>query len=660
MGLKRPRILVFSFVFVLTIFGCDFVSDIVQSETATTPPQVALLTSVPGHTPGVNDNPGSIDTETLETLRNTIVPINDPADLAKRLKGILSIPLPPDTPQKVHRVGASDTFFVKDVDTAGTFTVDASLRFITPHVYFWIEDGVDFDQEALRKLSQAFENKIYPTNREFFGEEWSPGIDGDEHIYILLARGIGSGIAGYFSSVDSLNPLAHPDSNAHEMFVLSADNLNLRQEFTYAVLAHEFQHMIHWNLDRNETSWINEGFSEVAVLLNGYSLKGADFYFALNPDIQLNDWPEENRSPHYGASFLFLTYFLDRLGEAATQALVAHPADGFAGIDAVLHDFDIPNSVTNLATTANDLFVDWALANYLNDSTVADGRYTYNNYHALPQFDATETISDCSSGIHARDVHQYGVDYISLQCDQAVTLHFDGADGTTLLPANPYSGEYAFWSNHGDTSDMTLTRSFDFSAHSGPLTLNYWTWYDIEKDWDYVYVMASVDGENWEILTTPSGTDTNPSGNSYGWGYTGFSGGSSTWIQESVDLSKYAGESILLRFEYITDAAINREGLMLDDIAIPEIGYFSDFEQDNDGWQADGFVRIKNLLPQTFRLAVILYGDTTTVQYIDVQAGNIADIHIDFGNGVDEAVLIVTGTTRFTRQLAVYSFDFLP
>jgi hypothetical protein len=43
-------------------------------------------------------------------------------------------------------------------------------------------------------------------------------------------------------------------------------------------------------------------------------------------------------------------------------------------------------------------------------------------------------------------------------------------------------------------------------------------------DYDYVYLMASLDGENWQILTTPSGTASDPTGNNQGWGYTGLSG----------------------------------------------------------------------------------------------------------------------------------------
>ena len=204
---------------------------------------------------------------------------------------------------------------------------------------------------------------------------------------------------------------------------------------------------------------------------------------------------------------------------------------------------------------------------------------------------------------------------------------------------------------------MTLTRSFDFTEQSSPLTLTFQTWYDIEEDYDYAYIEASLDGENWEILTTPSGTDKNPSGNSYGWGYTGEPRGSE-WIAESIDLSQFAGQEVHIRFEYITDASLHGEGMLIDDVAIPEIDYFTDFEEDDGGWVADGFVRVQNVLPQTFQLALITIGDTTTVEHIPLGVNNLADIPLDLAEEGEVAILVVMGTTRFTRELATYSFDF--
>jgi hypothetical protein len=463
--------------------------------------------------------------------------------------------------------------------------------------------------------------------------------------------GVGGGIAGYFSSSDSIHPLAHKTSNGHELFILSADTVRLGEEFAYSVLAHEFQHMIHWYQDRNESSWLNEGFSELSAFLNGYSGGGFDYLYVSDPDLQLNDWPNMpgTTGPHYGASFLFVTYLLDRFGDEVVQAVVSHAENGLESLDIVLAELDIRDPLTGQPVTADDVFADWAAANYLREPRVGDGRYTYNNYPYGPSTSPTEEIKRCPQDWQARDVKQYGADYIRIDCAGSFTLNFEGESEVSIVPADPYSGDYAVWSNKGDESNMTLTQTFDFSAVTGPLTLNYWTWYDLEQDYDYAYLTASVDGEAWQILRAPRSTDLDPSGNSYGWGY---NGESRSWVQETVDISAYAGQKVQLRFEYITDAAVNGEGLLLDDISIPEINYFTDFEADSGGWLADGFVRIQNRLPQTYRITLIEFGQATTVETIHVSAGEQVELNL-----TGEVVLVVSGTTRFTRQPAEYRFS---
>ena len=212
----------------------------------------------------------------------------------------------------------------------------------------------------------------------------------------------------------------------------------------------------------------------------------------------------------------------------------------------------------------------------------------------------------------------------------------------------------AWWSNRSDDSNTTLTRAFDLSGVS-EATLEFWAWYDIEEDWDYAYVEVSTDGgETWEILTTPSGTDTNPNGNSFGWAYTGKSGG---WIQEQVDLSAYAGQEILLRFEYITDDAVNRPGFVLDDVAIPEIGYFSDFEEGGDGWEPAGFMRHANVLPQRWLVQLILFGPETTVERLELDADQAGEWVIPLDSRTDRAVITISGLAPVTTEVAPYSYE---
>lgn len=602
---------------------------------------------------------------TRELIADTHVPIADPIDLVERLMGVEDVPRVLSEQAEPLEAGAEKTFWASNVDSNTNFRVEAELAYVTEHVYFWVEKGVDYDLEDVEALVDEFETDIYPTNREFFGSEWSPGVDGDEHLYMLFARGLGNSIAGYFASNDSYPPEVHEFSNGHEMFYLSADNLNLRSDFTYGVLAHEFQHMIHWNLDRNEATWMNEGFAEVATLLNEYDVGGFDRAYASRPDLTLTYWSSEpgTNTANYGQSFLFMAYYLQRFGSEASQALVRNEENGLDSIDNALAELNVHDEASGEPMTADDLYRDWAAALLLQDSSLADGRYGISIYRNPPRASLTDRFDSCPVRAEERTVFPYGVDYVQVRCEGPQTLVFDGSSLARVVPADPHSGDYAVWSNRGDESDMVLTRSFDFTEVEGELTFSYWTWYDIEEGWDYLYLEASTDGgETWEILQTPSGTDEDPSGNSYGWAYTAKSGGGerARWIEESVDLSGFAGEEILLRFEYVTDAAVNGEGLLLDDLRIEAVDYEEDFEDGIGGWQAEGFVRMFNRLPQSYRLVLVEEGDDTQISDIPLGEGQRAEIDLPFGEGVDQATLVIINTTRHTWQPSPYTISVSP
>ena len=220
------------------------------------PAPEATDASVP-HSSAVSGEPAY---ETLNTLNNSLVPINDIPDLARRLEDKTGIPATLPAPDTAYQVGDQETFWVTNTDNNQTFQVEASLRYVTEHAYFWIEEGVNYRERDLGDLAETFNDQIYPTNCEFFGDEWSPGVDSDPRLYILYARGIGGGIAGYFSSNDSFHPEIVQYSNGHEMFVFNADNIAFDEEFTYGVLAHEFQHMISLVSRSQRINLVERGF----------------------------------------------------------------------------------------------------------------------------------------------------------------------------------------------------------------------------------------------------------------------------------------------------------------------------------------------------------------------------------------------------------------
>ncbi len=647
-------------VFVFAYLSLRFVPLLETSATPTltlTPP-VSLETPGPVatlSTPSVSSTPRPTDpaaNASLDLLLKTEVHERDLYALTRRLKKVMEpIPKVVNATPPSFKVGDSRVLSIADQPSKTNFTTTATLRYITPHVYAWVQNNERIDENALKKSVDTFENKIYPTNRQFFGSEWSPGIDNDVHVNIF--NGYVPGVGGYFSSADEYPRVVNQYSNQGEWFYINTRDVKPGTAEYEGVLSHEFQHMIHWNNDKNEDTWVNEGLSELAMKLNNYSVGGSDLAFLREPDTQLNAWREEPNDavPHYGASFLFNAYFLDRFGDQLMQEVVREPANGILGYDAVLE-----RNRTGLRF--DDIFQDWVIANILNDPNLDSGHYANKNLKGKPTIQNTASTYPFSKNL---SVHQYGTQYIELKAPSRpgdYTLTFQGSTTVKIAHTDPHGGKFAWYSNRGDDSDMTLTHAFDLKNLS-KATLSVWLWYDIEKDFDYAYVEVSSDnGATWDTLKGKRTTDTNPNGTNFGHGFTGRS---EQWIEERFDLSAYAGKPILVRFEYLTDDAFNATGLMVDDISIPELNYQDDVENGDGGWQVDGFVRVNNYLPQKFALQLITFGKQTTVEKIPLDANNHAQVTLkNFGGDIARAILVVNGLTPVTTEVANFTVQVAP
>ena len=590
-------------------------------------------------------------TTTEMLLAHTEIPVRDRLDLARRFR-LSDQPIPAvvnPTPPAYH-LGDQETFWIGESDTLRHFQVTATLRYIGPHSYWWIENGYNVSDAEVAASAETFENTIYPTNRAFFGSEWSPGVDNDPRLHIFI--GNVPGVGGYFYSINEYSQLINPYSNEKEIFFININAARPGSDRLDSILAHEFQHMIHWYNDANEETWVNEGLSELAMALNGYDTGGVARTFAQTPDTQLTGWgdsPNESVG-HYGASFLFMSYFLERFGEDTMRRVVAHPANGTDGFNAVLAAEGQPYRF-------DDIFADWLVANYLDDPTLDDGLWGYRDLSLNPI--GLDVVHNTYPVTRESTVGQYAADYIAFDGQGTLTIEFTGTTQVKVVPNEPHSGSYQWWSNRGDDSDMTLTHTFDLSGVE-QASLQFWTWYDIEEGWDFAYVEVSTDGgQTWDILPGRYTTTENKSGNSFGHAWTGISGGGETpqWVEEEVDLSAYAGQVVDLRFEYITDDAVNHAGLLLDDIAIPAIGYFDDAETDDGGWQAAGFARIDNQLPQRYVVQAIQLGATPSVQRMTLDSANHGQLTITgLGQTVDRVVLVVSGVTPFTTEVATYRY----
>lgn len=117
------------------------------------------------------------------------------------------------------------------------------------------------------------------------------------------------------------------------------------------------------------------------------------------------------------------------------------------------------------------------------------------------------------------------------------------------------------YANGARVNDALISPSIDLSAATGPVTLLFAEQYVTEQGWDYCMVAASTDGgSSWNELRGNYGSA--PSGSSDGWQIT------------SLDLSPYAGSSVLLRFYFDTgDEKYNDfPGWFVDDVVVFDQG----------------------------------------------------------------------------------------
>jgi len=579
----------------------------------------------------------------------------DQLALAEALTGIGDVPPVARTTPLDVAVGDVETFWVASVAQNSSFQVDARLRYAGPVVLMYVDTRIEasVDQAAIERSAREFEQTIYPRNRALFGQETSPGVDGDPRLTVLNA--IVPGVGGYFSAADGVVKAVNRFSNERDMFVINVTNSSFGSPGYALTLAHEFQHMIEWNEARRSPTWFNEGMSTLAQDLNGYIEQGLPGAYLARPDLQLTTFAQvsadrQTSSAHYGAAQLFLRYFQEQYaGESGLAELIQ--ADAGNHLDAFVQ---IAARKRPDITSFADLYADWALANVLNDPALAEGRYAYQ---LLP---GTAAIGEAQPGQSQATVQQFGVDYYDLQ--GPLTLAFDGADAVSLTGAQPREGRAMWWSNRGDDSVGTLTRAFDLSA-ARSATLHFSIWHELELDFDYAFASVSIDGgTTWKTLKGSTTTDQDPQGYNYGNGITGVSGmpgmdigngQRGQWIDEQVDLTPYAGHDALLRFWVVNDDAINAPGLLIDNIRIPELSYVDGAEQGDGGWQAQGFVRTSGELPQTWALRLIRVSGGASVEPVPVDAQGRATVTLDEGQ---RGTLAVIGTTQFTTEPASYSY----
>lgn len=594
---------------------------------------------------------------TYQELSQNDPPARDDIQLAQDFRGVtvsqdnvpvVTEPLP---------VGTQQAFFISDIGTNERRSPDFELKFVSEHAYFWFDTTEGLVEPAsndLETIGAAFD-QIHADVTFFFGPEDNPGIDGDPRIHIVnvspltLCGSSSCGVLGYVDSSNFLPQEAFPTSNAKEMFIM---NGSIFGGSTYLdVLAHEFRHMIEDNYDTNDQDWEVEGSAMLAEDLLGYSSDpiSRGNLFLNNPDQQLNRWTDGNSIPYYGQGYVLNRYIFNRLGEDLYRDFATHPLTGFNAIDAIAQD-------NNLGFTGHQLWQDWLASLAIHTHPNVPEQYFLRD--GLNRV----SMSSLSTFPYAEEtaVSQFAADYYELEGTGTATLTFIGSNHVSLLPVQAPSGAYMWLADRANNSQMQLMRQFDLTAVSSA-TLQFDLYQDIEYAYDYTYLSISTDGgASWvglqgaQAQSRVSGDD--PSGTTYTSHF--YTGRNNNWVQETVDLTSYAGQTVWIRFDYITDPILTFGGFAIDNIAIPEIEFYDDAEADT-GWIANGFVRATSYIPQQWHLQLIRFEkDVPIVMALELSEENTAIIDIpltDSGGG--RPILIVSASAPMTLQPAIYELN---
>ncbi len=142
----------------------------------------------------------------------------------------------------------------------------------------------------------------------------------------------------------------------------------------------------------------------------------------------------------------------------------------------------------------------------------------------------------------------------------------------------PPEGTHFYYSGSGNLMDNFMYREFTLGTGSA-LTAK--VQYNIEKDWDYAYLVVSTDGgTTWTSIQTNQSTSSDPNHQNFGFGITGNTG--VNWVNLSADLSAYDGQTVLLGFRYWTDPYVAEKGFKVDELVVS--GYPLDGAESDPGW----------------------------------------------------------------------------
>ncbi|HET6685270.1 MAG TPA: M14 family zinc carboxypeptidase [Jiangellaceae bacterium] len=302
-----------------------------------------------------------------------------------------------------------------------------------------------------------------------------------------------------------------------------------------------------------------------------------------------------------------------------------------------------------------------------------NGGDSADNHHANDSRGTTQSFLTTSSLHPPEDYPQFTSDSLA-SWDTGVAGAF-----------SPHTGDHYLYSGRADVSYKRLTNTIDLTGGgvTDP-TLSFFTSYDTELDWDFMFVEAHTVGQDdWTTLPDQNGHTTQNTGESCpeGWhtdpndeihpflahyqtfngtgaacdptGTTGewnaATGRSNGWQEWSIDLSDYVGSQVEVSISYASDWGVQGIGAWLDDVTVSGEATES-FEVDLGEWVVSGAPSGSAANPND-------WARTTDVGYeegaiVAMSPGNAAFRTVYFGFGLEGVTSAAERNDLMGRALA--------
>jgi len=301
---------------------------------------------------------------------------------------------------KRYEIGESAQFYTYNFVDEKYQQITATLRSSADHINIWVEDTEWNNFHVILGDVQGILNGLLFTTpassinpdsgitfiiHQYFGTP--PDFD-DDGITDFLITDIKDGwkenepfIAGYFNPIDqyengtSVGGSLIAGSNERDLLYIDSypgifTDTSHQFEQVLATVAHEYQHLIHYNYDRAEETWVNEGLSELSSFLCGYGLRNPSAYL-LDCSIDLTGWDNTitNALKHYAKTALWTYYLYEKSGSDLTREITQSVLPGVEGVSSALMRQGIMISFS-------DLLIHFFITIIMNDGSL-------NNLHGF-------------------------------------------------------------------------------------------------------------------------------------------------------------------------------------------------------------------------------------------------------------------------------------